>query len=275
MTCWYEWGVASQPINRVAVVGTGVIGSSWAACFLARGLDVIASDPAPGAEERLHAALALRWPALERIGLAAGASMERLAFAASPEDAVAAADFVQESGPERADTKQQLFAQLDSAAPPSTLLASSSSGVAPTAIQARCTHPERVLVGHPFNPPHLVPLVEVVGGERTDPVAIDRAMAFYSALGKHPIRLKREIPGHVANRLQAALWREAFHLLERGVASVAASTRPSPTGRDCVGGCSVRSSICTYPAAMAACIMSWSTSGHRSSGGGTTSAIRA
>jgi carnitine 3-dehydrogenase len=217
----YEWGVAGQPINRVTVVGTGVIGSSWAACFLARGLDVIASDPAPGAEERVRAAVASHWPALERIGLAAGASVERLAFAASPEDAVAAADFVQESGPERADIKQQLFAQLDSAAPRSTVLASSSSGLAPTAIQARCTHPERVLVGHPFNPPHLVPLIEVVGGERTDPVAIDQAMAFYSALGKHPIRLEHEIPGHVANRLQAALWREAFHLLERGVASVA------------------------------------------------------
>ena len=218
---WYELGVARHSVKRVAVVGTGVIGSSWAACFLARGLDVIASDPAPGAEKRLRAAVALHWRALERIGLAAGASVERLAFAADPEDAVAAADFVQESGPERADTKQQLFAQLDSAAPPSTLLASSSSGLTPTAIQARCTHPERVLVGHPFNPPHLVPLVEVVGGERTDPVAIDQAMAFYSALGKHPIQLEHEIPGHVANRLQAALWREAFHLLERGVASVA------------------------------------------------------
>jgi 3-hydroxyacyl-CoA dehydrogenase, NAD binding domain len=120
---WYGLGVARQPINRVAVVGTGVVGSSWAACFLARGLDVIASDPAPGAEKRLRAAVALHWPALERIGLAAGASVERLAFAASPENAVATADFVQESGPERADTKQQLFAQLDSAARPSTLLA--------------------------------------------------------------------------------------------------------------------------------------------------------
>lgn len=165
--------------------------------------------------------MASHWPALERFGLAAGASVERLAFAASPEDAVGAADFVQESGPERADTKQQLFAQLDSAAPQSTLLASSSSGLAPTAIQAHCAHPERVLVGHPFNPPHLVPLVEVVGGERTDPGAIDRAMAFYSALGKHPIQVEQEIPGHVANRLQAALWREDFHPLERGVASIA------------------------------------------------------
>ncbi len=210
-----------QPIDAVAVVGTGVIGASWAACFLARGLDVVASDPAEGAEERLRAAVASHWPALERLGLEAGASCDRLRFVATPEEAVGEADFVQESGPERAEIKQELFRRLDGSAPAGAILASSSSGLPPSVIQAQCEHPGRVVVGHPFNPPHLIPLVEVVPGERTDRESVDGAMAFYAALGKHPIRLKQELPGHIANRLQAALWREAFHLVERGAASVA------------------------------------------------------
>jgi len=213
--------VESRPIDVVAVIGTGVIGASWAACFLARGLDVTAWDPADGAEERLRAAVAGHWPALVELGLRPGASADRLAFAASAEEAVASAGFVQENGPERLELKQELIARLDAAAPPGTILASSSSGLVPTAIQARCERPERVLVGHPFNPPHLVPLVEVVGGRRTDPAAIDAAMAFYAGLGKHPVRLRHELPGHIANRLQAALLREAFHLVDRGAASVA------------------------------------------------------
>jgi 3-hydroxyacyl-CoA dehydrogenase len=163
----------------------------------------------------------LHWPVLERLGLGAGASVDRLGFTVSPEAAVADADFVQESGPERVELKQALFRRLDEAAPATVVLASSSSGIPPTAIQAQCKHPERVVVGHPFNPPHLIPLVEVVGGRRTDPAVVDQAMAFYTDLGKHPIRLGQELVGHVANRLQAALWREAFHLVERGAASVA------------------------------------------------------
>ena len=210
-----------RPINSVAVIGTGVIGASWAACFLARARDVMSWDPADGAEERLRAAVAAHWPALESLGLSAGASLSRLGFAASPEEAVADADFVQESGPERVELKQELFRRLDASAPPAAVLASSSSGLTPTQIQARCERPERVVVGHPFNPPHLVPLVEVVGGSRTDSAVIDSAIAFYTRLGKHPIRLSQELPGHVANRLQAALWREAFHLVDRGVVSVA------------------------------------------------------
>jgi 3-hydroxyacyl-CoA dehydrogenase len=213
--------VEGQPISVVAVVGTGVIGASWAAGFLACGLDVIASDPAADAEGRLRDAVASHWPLLERLGLVGGASIDRLGFAASPEEAVAGADFVQESGPEHPELKQELFRRLDEAAPSAAVLASSSSGILPTVIQARCEHPERVVVGHPFNPPHLIPLVEVVGGRRTDPAVVDRAVAFYTSLGKRPIRLGQELVGHVANRLQAALWREAFHLVERGVASVA------------------------------------------------------
>jgi 3-hydroxyacyl-CoA dehydrogenase len=208
-------------VGRVAVVGTGVIGASWAAHFLAHGLDVTATDPAPGAEERLRADVAAHWPVLERLGLAEGASQERLSFTADVAEAVADADFVQENGPEREDVKHALFAVLDAAARPDVVLASSSSGLLPSAIARGCPqHPERVVIGHPFNPPHLIPLVEVVPGERTSPQAVETAMAFYAAVGKRPIRLRQELPGHVANRLQAALWQEAYSLVERGVATV-------------------------------------------------------
>jgi 3-hydroxyacyl-CoA dehydrogenase len=204
--------------RRVAVVGTGVIGASWAALFLARGLDVVATDPAAGAEDRLRADVAAHWPSLQPVD---GASPDRLTFTPDPAQAVAAADFVQENGPEREDLKHELFAALDAAARPEVVLASSSSGLLPSAIARGCpAHPERVLIGHPFNPPHLIPLVEVVPGEKTTAAAVDRAMAFYTAVGKRPIRLRQELPGHVANRLQAALWQEAYSLVERGIASV-------------------------------------------------------
>jgi 3-hydroxyacyl-CoA dehydrogenase len=212
---------AGGVVGRVAVVGTGVIGASWAAHFLAHGLGVTATDPAPGAEERLRADVAAHWPVLERLGLAEGASQERLSFTADAAQAVADADFVQENGPEREDVKHALFAVLDAAARPDVVLASSSSGLLPSAIARGCPqHPERVVIGHPFNPPHLIPLVEVVPGERTSPQAVETAMAFYAAVGKRPIRLRQELPGHVANRLQAALWQEAYSLVERGVATV-------------------------------------------------------
>jgi 3-hydroxyacyl-CoA dehydrogenase len=209
-------------VQRVAVVSTGVIGASWAAHFLARGLDVVATDPAPGAEQRLRADVDAHWPTLERLGLVDGASPDRLTFTADPAKAVSDADFVQENGPEREDVKHALFAVLDTAARPDVVLASSSSGLLPSAIARGCPHhPERVVIGHPFNPPHLIPLVEVVPGERTSDDAVEKAMAFYTAVGKRPIRLRQELPGHVANRLQAALWQEAYSLVERGVASVA------------------------------------------------------
>ena len=209
-------------VRRVAVVSTGVIGASWAAHFLAHGLDVVATDPAPGAEERLRADVAAHWPVLERVGLAEGASPRRLSFTADPAEAARDADFVQENGPEREDVKHALFAVLDAAARPDVVLASSSSGLLPSTIaRGAPAHPERVLVGHPFNPPHLIPLVEVVPGERTAEEAVEAAMAFYAAVGKRPIRVRREVPGHIANRLQAALWQEAYSLVERGVATVA------------------------------------------------------
>jgi 3-hydroxyacyl-CoA dehydrogenase len=208
-------------IARVAVVGTGVIGASWAAYFLAHGLDVAATDPSPDAEARLREAVAQHWPTLERFGLAEGASMERLRFHAMLEDAVREADFVQENGPERLDFKIDLFRRMDAAAQPQAILASSSSGLAVSEVQSGCARPERVVLGHPFNPPHLIPLVEVIGGKSTSPETIERTMAFYAAIGKRPIQVKREVKGHIANRLQAALWREAFHLVDQGVASVA------------------------------------------------------
>jgi 3-hydroxyacyl-CoA dehydrogenase len=206
-------------IRTVAVVGTGVIGASWAAHFLAHGLDVVATDPAPGAEERLRADVAAHWPVLQPV---AGAAPDRLTFTPDPAAAAAEADFVQENGPEREDVKRALYAALDEAARPDVVLASSSSGMLPSVIARGCPrHPERVVIGHPFNPPHLIPLVEVVPGEKTGEEAIQRALAFYTAVGKKPIRLRQELPGHVANRLQAALWQEAYSLVDRGVATVA------------------------------------------------------
>jgi carnitine 3-dehydrogenase len=210
-----------SPVQRVAVVGTGVIGASWAAHFLAHGLDVVATDPAPDAEPRLRAQVREHWPLLGQLGLAEGASPDRLSFTPDPAAAVADADFVQENGPEREDTKHELFDILDGAAAPGVVLASSSSGLLPSAIALGCSrHPERVLIGHPFNPPHLIPLVEVVPGEKTTAEAANAAMTFYEAVGKRPILLRRELPGHVANRLQAALDQRVGLAPERGVASV-------------------------------------------------------
>ena len=211
-----------RDIRRVAVIGTGTIGASWTAYFLARGLEVRASDPAPQAETALRRFVDAAWPVLARLGaIPAAAPHEALTFCADPETAAAGVDFVQENAPEREPVKRALLARIDAVLPPEVLIASSSSGLLITRLQADCGHPERCLIGHPFNPPHLIPLVEVVGGERTAPAAIERALAFYAAIGKRPIHIRREVAGHVANRLQAALWREAVHLVAAGVASVA------------------------------------------------------
>jgi carnitine 3-dehydrogenase len=209
-----------KPIRRVAVIGTGVIGASWAAQYLARGLDVVATDPAPNAEADLRKYVDEAWEQLEEIGLSAGASRDRLTFTKDMGQALAQADFVQENGPERPDFKMKLFADMDEATPVDSIIASSSSGITPTVMQSDCKHPERVIVGHPFNPPHIIPLVEVVGGAKTSPEAIQQAMRFYSSIGKKAIHLHKELPGHVANRLQAALYREMLYLIEQGVLSV-------------------------------------------------------
>ena len=208
-------------IDHVAVLGAGTIGASWAANFLAQGLSVAVSDPAPGAADAARRFIDNAWPTLEALGLAHGADRARLSFEPDPVAAVAGADFVQENGPERIEIKVALFEAVSRVLPPHVILASSSSALLPTAMAARCYAPERLLLGHPFNPPHLIPLVEVCGGEKTSPDAIERAIAFYAAIGKHPIRLNKEMPGHVSNRLQSALWREAAYLVEQGVVDVA------------------------------------------------------
>jgi len=214
--------MAQRKIERVAVIGTGTIGMGWAALFLANGLAVGASDPAPGAETRLRRFIADSWPVLARLGpIAPAPPQDLLTFHPEPEAAAEGADFVQENAPERESVKQALLARIDAVLPEETVIASSSSGLLISRLQSSCRHPERVVLGHPFNPPHLIPLVEVVGGERTAPEAIEQAMAFYAAIGKRPIHIRREVPGHIANRLQAALWREAVHLVASGVASVA------------------------------------------------------
>jgi 3-hydroxyacyl-CoA dehydrogenase len=210
----------NKPIKTVAVVGTGVIGASWAAQFLARGLDVIATDPGPNAEATLRSFVKNAWPALTELGLSSEASLDRLQFTPSSAKAVSMADFVQENAPERLDFKVQLYAELDDATPADSIIASSSSALPMSQIQVKCLHPERCIIGHPFNPPHLIPLVEIVGGAKTSQEAIDRAFTFYADLEKKPIRVHKELPGHVANRLQWALYREISYLVDQGVLSV-------------------------------------------------------
>ena len=206
-------------IDRVAIVGAGVIGNGWAARCLAHGLDVVVTDPDPGAEARLHATIDTAWPVLERWGLAPGASRDRLRFTTDLEDAVAGAGLIQENAPEREELKRELLARIDAAAEPEAIIGSSTSGLLPSTLQADCARPERVMVAHPFNPVYLLPLVELVGGEKTGQRFVERAQAFYRSIGMRPLIVRREIEGHVADRLMEALWREALHLVNDGVAT--------------------------------------------------------
>lgn len=212
----------NKPISRVAVIGTGVVGASWTTLFLAKGLQVIATDVAPNAETSLRHFVDATWPAMKRLGLAPGASQSNLTFTADLSTAVKSAGFIQENGPERIDFKRRLYGQLDELSAPDVIIASSSSGLTMSEIQTGCaSHPERCVIGHPFHPPHLIPLVEIVGGAKTSEDALQRATEFYTAIGKRTVRLHKEVPGHVANRLQAALGREVYHLVAEGVVSVA------------------------------------------------------
>ena len=206
-------------IKTFAALGVGVIGSGWVARALAHGLDVIAWDPAPGAEQSLRERVANAWPALQSLGLAPGASTERLRFVATVEACVGDADFIQESAPEREDLKLALHAQISAAAKPNAIIASSTSGLLPSDFYARAVHPERCIVGHPFNPVYLLPLVEVVGGQQTAPATVAAAIGIYSALGMQPLHVRKEIPGFIADRLLEAVWREALHLVNDGVAT--------------------------------------------------------
>ena len=212
----------TKPIRRVAIVGTGVIGASWSALYLAKGLQVVATDPAPGAEDRLRAFVAKAWTALERLGLSSGASQANLSFTADLAEALTGVDLVQENGPERLDFKQKLYGQLDELLAADVIIASSSSGLTMSEIQkGAAAHPERCVIAHPFNPPHLIPLVEIVGGAKTSEETIRRATEFYKSIGKRPVRVNKEMPGHVANRLQSTVQREVYYLVAEGIISAA------------------------------------------------------
>jgi 3-hydroxyacyl-CoA dehydrogenase len=211
-----------KPIRGVAIIGTGVIGASWTTLYLAKGLEVVATDIAPNAEAALKRFVDAAWPALKRLGLAPGASLSKLSFTPKIEAAVVGADLVQENGPERLDFKQRLYEQLDDLLAPEVIISSSSSGLTMSEIQLGCrSHPERCVIGHPFNPPHLVPLVEIVGGAKTSEETIQRVAEFYDSIGRRTVRVRKEMPGHVANRLQAALSREVYYLVAEGVVSAA------------------------------------------------------
>jgi 3-hydroxyacyl-CoA dehydrogenase len=212
----------SKPVRRIAIIGTGVIGASWTALFLSRGLQVVATDVAPNAEASLRKFVETAWPALMRLGLSSGASQSNLKFTAALAQAVDGVDLVQENGPERVEFKQKLYGQLDELLPPEVIIASSSSGLTMSEIQkGAASHPERCVIAHPFNPPHLIPLVEIVGGAKTSEATIVRSEEFYTSIGQRTVRVNKEMPGHVANRLQAALAREVYYLVAEGVVSAA------------------------------------------------------
>ncbi len=207
-------------VKRAAVLGAGTIGASWAAWFLSRGIEVDVWDPNPEAEAYTRRYIADAWPAMQRLGMEAGASQDAWRFHPTPEAAVANADFIQENAPERLAIKRDLYARIDTALRPDAIVGSSTSGLAMSDIQAGCRNAARFAVGHPFNPPHLIPLVEVVAGRDTTADTVAWCLDFYRHIGKRPIHIRKEAPGHLANRLQAALWREAVSAVVTGLATV-------------------------------------------------------
>lgn len=220
-------------VKRVTSIGAGPIGGGWAAHFLARGYDVTAYIHAPQERDALMSVIETGWVSLTALGLAEGASLDRLTITSDLNDAVEGTDFIQESAPERLDIKQALYATLGETVPQNVVIASSTSGMTMTEIAARCATPERCVIGHPFNPPYLLPLVEIIGGKHTDPEAVSWAAAFYEHAGKAPLVMKKEIPGFVATRLQEALWREALHMVANGEATpedidIALKNGPAP-----------------------------------------------
>lgn len=201
-------------VRQVTCVGAGVIGAGWAAHFLAHGYDVIVYDLNAEAEGQMNRIIDAAWPSLEKMGLAEGASRQRVSFSTDLNRSVESADFVQESAPERIDLKQQLYADLDRAMPNDVVIGSSTSGLLMSDIQAKSANPSRMVLGHPFNPPYLMPLVEIVGGKKTDPAAVDWAVDFYRQAGKYPLKMDREVLGHIADRLQQAMWNEILYMVD-------------------------------------------------------------
>ena len=206
-------------IQRVAVIGAGTIGASWAACFLANGLDVTVVDPVRDPGE-LRRAVDGMLPALEDLGLRSDYDPCRLRLSAKIGEELAEAQFVQENVPERLAIKRETLRELETVIGPQVIVSSSSTAIIPSDIQAEARYPQRVIVGHPFNPPHLIPLVEISGGDLTAPQVLDWAVAFYQAIGKAPVLMRKEAYGHIANRLAAALFREAIHLVAEGITTV-------------------------------------------------------
>ena len=208
-----------QTVKKVAVIGTGVIGNGWIARFLAQGYEVAAFDPASGAEERTHQAVAHAWPSLEKLGLAEGAAKNRVTFFPTVEEAVHKADLIQENVPEREALKKSVLTEIDAHAKADAIIGSSTSGIMPSTLQEGLQHPERLIVAHPFNPVYILPLVELVGGKQTDAAVMERAREFYESIQMKPLIIQKEIEGHLADRLMEALWREALHLVNDGVAT--------------------------------------------------------
>ncbi|MGI9371548.1 MAG: 3-hydroxyacyl-CoA dehydrogenase NAD-binding domain-containing protein [Hyphomicrobiales bacterium] len=211
--------VPVDDVKRVASIGGGPIGGGWAAHFLARGYDVTTYLHDRAEEPTFRTILETGWKSVCELGLSPGASLERLRVVTNLEEAVRGAQFIQESAPENLEMKQALYQILGDVVPENVVIGSSTSGLMMSDIQAKCSTPERTIIGHPFNPPYLLPLVEIVGGEKTIPEAVAWAGTFYKAAGKAPLLMKKEIPGFVATRLQEALWREALHMVANGEAS--------------------------------------------------------
>ena len=207
-------------INQVAVLGAGVIGASWTSLFLAAGLKVNVYDPADNAQQSVRDYIKRAWPTLEALNMTEHGDADNLSFFDDPSKAVHGAQFIQESVPERLPIKHELYQQIEDSLEPGALVASSASGLLLSEMQQGWKDPSRFILGHPFNPPHLIPLVELLANDKTEDGVIERAQDFYKQVGKVTIRVNREVPAHVANRLQAALWREAIYLVESGVASV-------------------------------------------------------
>lgn len=210
----------ASDIRSVGLVGGGVIGSGWAVRCLAQGLDVSMTDPGDGVEQRTRAEIERIWPVMEQVGLAAGASPDRFSFHTTIESAVTEAHIVQENVPEREELKIEVITEVSRHVSPESVIASSSSGLLPSALQSRATRPERVVIGHPFTPLYLLPLVEVMGGEQTSAEAIVAAAGYYKRIGMRPLHVRNEIEAYIGDRLQEALWREALHLVNDGVATI-------------------------------------------------------